>query len=233
MSKKANKALIGGFVVGAVFLLIIAIVVFGSGRLFKTTNKYVLYFDGSIKGLSVGAPVVLRGVKIGTVKDIHIVYDKTIEDLSIPVIIEIESSRVRNADKKLSLNEYKELIGSGLRAKLDIQSIITGQLMIALDFYDNKPAHFHEIVNNYPEIPTLPTSADIFEVMNELPVKEIADDLRETVAGLNKLVNSEGPYGLNSALNEVIQATRSIRLLVEYLEIHPEALLRGKNGEVN
>ena len=61
MSKKANKALIGGFVVGAVVLLIISVVVLGSGLLFKRTNRYVLFFDGSIKGLSVGAPVILRG----------------------------------------------------------------------------------------------------------------------------------------------------------------------------
>lgn len=228
MSKKANKALIGAFVIGATFLLIIAIIVFGSGRLFKRTNKYVLFFDGSIKGLSIGAPVVLRGVKIGSVRDIHLVYDLKIEDLAIPVIIEIESSRIRNLPKELSINDYQELIKSGLHGKLDIQSFITGQLLIDLDFYADKQARLHDIAKQYPEIPTLPTSPDIFELMDELPINEIADDLEQTVAGLNKLINSEGPYGLNSTLKEITQAARSIRLLVEYLEIHPEALLKGK-----
>lgn len=228
MSKKANKALIGGFVVGAIVLLIVSVVVLGSGSLFKRTNRYVLFFDGSIKGLSVGAPVILRGVKIGTVRDIHLVYDPTIEDLVTPVVIEIESSRIKNAPKRLSIDDYKELIKSGLRARLDIQSFITGQLMIGLDFYEDKPANLHEIFKKYPEIPTLPTSPDIFQLMDELPIKDMADDLRETVAGLSKLVNSEGSYGLNSTLKELSQAARSIRLLVEYLEVHPEAILKGK-----
>lgn len=228
MSKNANKTLIGAFVVGAVFLLIIAILAFGSGTLFKRTNKYVLFFDGSIKGLSIGAPVVLRGVKIGAVKDIHLVYDLKIEDLAIPVIIEIESSRISNLPKKLSIDDYEELVKTGLHAKLDIQSFITGQLMIALDFRENNTAKLHNIASQYPEIPTLPTSPDIFELMDDLPINEIADDLEQTVAGLNQLINSEGPYGLNSTLKELTQAARSIRLLAEYLEIHPEALLKGK-----
>lgn len=228
MSKKANKTLIGAFVVGAVVLLIISVIVLGSGFLFKRTNRYVLFFDGSIKGLSVGAPVILRGVKIGTVRDIHLVYDPTIEDLVIPVVIEVESSRIKNVPKRLSIDDYKELIKSGLRAKLDIQSFITGQLMIGLDFYEDRPANLHEIAKKYPEIPTLPTSPDIFQLMDELPIKEMADDLRQTVAGLSNLINSEGSYGLNNTLKELSQAARSIRLLVEYLELHPEAILKGK-----
>jgi paraquat-inducible protein B len=75
MSKKVNKTMIGVFVVVALVLLMIGIVVFGSGELFKRTNKFVLYFDGSVKGLSIGAPVMFRGVSIGTVKDISLIYD--------------------------------------------------------------------------------------------------------------------------------------------------------------
>lgn len=228
MSKKANKALIGAFVIGAVVLLIMGIITLGSGTLFKRTNKYVLFFDGSIKGLSVGAPVIIRGVKIGVVKDIHLVYDPTIDDLITPVVIEVESSLIKNVPKRLSIDDYKELIKAGLRARLDIQSFITGQLMIALDFYEDKPAKLHNVAKQHPEIPTLPTSSDIFELMEELPIKDIADNLGQTVTGLNKLINSEGFYGLNSTLNEIAQAARSFRLLVEYLEVHPEAILKGK-----
>ena len=75
MIRKVNKTVIGIFVVGALVLLMIAIVVFGSGELFKRTNKFILYFDGSVKGLSIGAPVTFRGVNIGTVKDISLIYD--------------------------------------------------------------------------------------------------------------------------------------------------------------
>ena len=64
MSKPANKTLIGAFVVGATALLLLAIAVFGSGKLFQTTSRYVLFFDGSISGLSVGSPVLFRGVPV-------------------------------------------------------------------------------------------------------------------------------------------------------------------------
>jgi hypothetical protein len=64
--------------------------------------------------------------------------------------------------------------------------------------------------------------------MNELPIKEISQNLDDTVAGINKLVNSEGFYGFSSAVQEITEAARGIRLLVEYLEQHPEAILKGK-----
>ena len=72
MSKPANKTLIGAFVVGATALLLLAIAVFGSGKLFQTTSRYVLFFDGSISGLSVGSPVLFRGVPVGRVVEIRL-----------------------------------------------------------------------------------------------------------------------------------------------------------------
>jgi len=230
MSKKANKTIIGAFVIGAVALLITAILIFGSGALFKGADKYVLFFDGSVKGLSVGAPVIFRGVKIGDIVQISLIYDQISKKVLIPVIIEIELSRVKGTPEKLGYPDYDWLIKQGLRAKLEIQSFITGQLMISFDFHPSDPEKLYGIVKNYPELPTLPISPDIFDVMNELPVKEISDNLDETVAGINRLVNSEGISVLDSTLREVTQAARSIRLFVEYLEEHPEALLKGKPG---
>ena len=95
MSKRANKTVIGLFVVGALVLLIVSIVAFGSGDLFKKTNKFVLYFDGSVKGLSIGAPVMFRGVSIGTVKDISLIYDSKAGTIMLPVIVEIEQGRIK------------------------------------------------------------------------------------------------------------------------------------------
>ena len=235
MIRKVNKTAIGAFVVGALVLLMIAIVVFGSGELFKRTNKFVLYFDGSVKGLSIGAPVTFRGVSIGTVKDISLIYDSKAGTVLLPVIIEIQQGRIKGASSFRDLGGDKKLIALGVRAKLEIQSFLTGQLMISFDFYPDKPAKLRGILKGFPELPTLPTSPDIFETMDELPIKEIAKNLEATSQGLNKLVNSsETPrnlYDLQNTLQETKKAMHSFSLLTEYLEQHPEALLKGKVGK--
>lgn len=228
MKRKANKTIIGVFVVGAMILLIIAITVFGSGAIFKRSDKYVLFFDGSVKGLSEGAPVIFRGVKIGNVEEISLLYDTKTKNVLIPVVIDVELSRVKGVADKIGYPDYNALVKYGLRARLEIQNFITGQLMLAFDFYPDKPAKLYGAIKEYPELPTLPISPDIFELMDEIPIKEIASDLEDTVAGLNRLVNSEGISQLDKTLQEVTQAARTLRLFVEYLEQHPEALLKGK-----
>jgi paraquat-inducible protein B len=232
MSRKANKTMIGLFVVGALVLLIIGIVVFGSGTLFKRTNKFVLYFNGSVKGLSIGAPVTFRGVNIGTVKDISLIYDSKAGTIMLPVIVEIEHGRIKGAPSFGELGGDKKMIALGLRGKLEVQSFLTGQLMISFDFYPDRPAELRGIQKQYPELPTLATSPDIFELMNGIPIKEIAKNLEATVKGINKLVNSgdlqRSIYELQDTLQETKQTMRSLRLLAEYLEQHPEAILKGK-----
>jgi paraquat-inducible protein B len=228
MSRKANKAVIGIFVAGAVALLVIAVMVFGSGLLFKASDKYVLFFDGSVKGLSVGAPVIFRGVKIGSISDISLVYNPKEDNALICTVIDIELSRVKGVPERLGYPNYMFFIKEGLRARLEIQNFITGQLMIALDFYPDRPEKFYNIIKGYPELPTVPISPDIFQMMNEIPIKQISDDLEDAAAGLNRLLSSEGISQLDKTLQEVRGAARSMRLLTEYLEQHPEALLKGK-----
>ena len=85
MAKEANKTVIGLFVVGAIVLLVVALVVFGGGKIFKETNRFVAFFEGSVKGLSVGAPVMFRGVRIGKVDDFQVYYDGKEDKFKIPV----------------------------------------------------------------------------------------------------------------------------------------------------
>ena len=235
MSKKVNKTVIGVFVTGALVLLMVAIVVFGSGDLFKRTNKFVLYFDGSVKGLSLGAPVVFRGVNIGTVKDISLIYDSKAGTILLPVIVEIDQGRIKGTPSFGDLDGDKKMIALGLRGRLEVQSFLTGQLMISFDFYPDRPVILRGILKGYPELPTLPTSPDIFETIENLPIKEIAKNLEATTQGINKLVNSsEIPrslYDFQNTLQETKQAMHSVSLLTEYLEQHPEALLKGKVGQ--
>ncbi|MDD5155764.1 MAG: MlaD family protein [Candidatus Omnitrophica bacterium] len=228
MIRKANKTVIGAFVVGAAVLLMAAILIFGSGALFQQSDKYVLFFDGSVKGLSAGAPVIFRGVKIGSISTISLIYDEQSKSVLIPVIIDVELARVKGVPDKRGYPDYKMLIQQGLRARLEIQNFITGQLMLAFDFYPDKPVKMYGIIKDYPELPALPISPDIFEVMNDIPIKKISDDLSQTVSGINRLVNSEGISELHKTLQEVTMAARSMRLLADYLEQHPEAFLKGK-----
>ena len=75
MARKPNPALLGAFVVGAVILAVVGLVIFGGGKFFRSTQSWVAYFDESIKGLAVGAPVTFRGVKVGAVTDVKVVVD--------------------------------------------------------------------------------------------------------------------------------------------------------------
>ncbi len=90
MSKKVSKSLIGAFVLGAIALAVAGVVIFGSGKFFKKTYKFVMFFEGSVKGLNVGAPVIFRGVKIGQVTDIRLRFDLKDLTVMIPVYIEID-----------------------------------------------------------------------------------------------------------------------------------------------
>lgn len=228
MMRRADKTKIGLFVVGAVILLVAAILIFGSGAFIKQSDKYIVFFDGSVKGLSVGAPVIFRGVKIGNVSSIDLIYNNETKNVLIPVVVDVGLSRVKGVPDKFGYPDYAELIQQGLRAKLEIQNFITGQLMLGLDFYPQDPEKMYHIANNYPELPALPISPDIFEIMDEIPIKEIADNLAQAASGINRLVNSEGILGLDKTLREITQSARSFGLLAEYLELHPEALLKGK-----
>jgi paraquat-inducible protein B len=228
--RKANKTKIGIFVVGAIVLLVGAIVVFGSGTLFKQSDKYIIFFHGSVKGLTVGAPVNFRGVKIGNVTSIDLTYDEKTKEVLIPVVIDVELSRVKGVPEKFGYPDYVQFIREGLRAKLEVQNFITSQLMLGFDFYPQNQQKMYNISKNYPELPALPISPDIFEIMNQIPVKEITSNLAQAVAGINRLVNSEAITGLDKTFREINQSARSFSLLLEYLELHPEALLKGKSN---
>ena len=178
MSKPANKTLIGAFVVGATALLLLAIAVFGSGKLFQTTSRYVLFFDGSISGLSVGSPVLFRGVPVGRVVEIRLTGNLDSLVFQTPVFIELnkkDEGRFSISDGDISRKEYLDrLVSHGLRATLATQSLLTGQLMIEMDFYPRNqiPYPIKEVkeYDDVPEIPTIPSQFDnILQTLTTLP----------------------------------------------------------------
>ena len=225
MSKPVNKTMIGLFVVGAIALVVVAIGVLGSGKLFKETIPYVMVFEGSVKGLNVGSPVVFRGVKIGAVSGIHMHFNYATKAMTILVYADFEPSQIEivNMDeataKETALKDryanMRELIGRGLRAQLEMQSIVTGQLQIALDFYPDKPAIYTGIEKTIQEIPTIPTPLqELTKKLESLPIEDIFNKVNLAMDGIANLVQSpelkESVANLNIALKDVQNLVRNV-----------------------
>lgn len=248
MSKPANKTVIGIFVVGAIALIIVAIVVLGSGKFFKRTVAAVCYFEGSVGGLNVGAPVVFRGVKVGSVTHIRLRYysDLKVMELKIPVFLEIEPEIIekekgarRDPEKNIKL-----AIDLGLKAKLKTQSIVTGQRQISLDFSPDKPAKFIGADPGYLEIPTIPTPLEeLVKKIEKLPLEEIVRDIATAVNGINRVVNSPE---IPKTLQSISQASEEAKSLIQTMQtkvgpaisnievavVDAQKLIQNVNGQV-
>ena len=192
MAKQVSKTAIGGFVISAITLLIAGIIFFGSGSFFVEKRRYVMFFDSSIKGLKVGAPVGFRGVQVGSVVDIILQTDMDDLTIEIPVIVEFEPGRFKVKGERLPDEEReRRLIDKGLRAQLTLESLVTGQLMIELDYYPDTPVHLTGIDMGYPEIPTIPSSMELFtEKLKQIPIDEIIDKLLTILESIEKVVSS-------------------------------------------
>jgi paraquat-inducible protein B len=218
MSKQANKTVIGIFVVGAIALVVAAVLILGSGKLFRPTFKAVCYFEGSVGGLNVGAPVVLRGVKIGSVTDVVLRADSSKLTFTIPVYIEIEPDKFKVTGprpKKMGQN-LKTFIDNGLRAQLEMQSIVTGQMQVGLEYYPNKPAKFVGADSETPEIPTVSTPMqELTQKIQKIPIDEIFQKILSAVEGIERVVNSPEMTGTVHSINE---AAKEIKPLVANLQ---------------
>jgi paraquat-inducible protein B len=192
VARQPSKTLIGAFVVGAVALATIGIIVFGSGRFFQKRVTCVMYFSGSIAGLSIGSPVEFRGVRVGEVTKIAAVLDPKTVSITIPVYVEIDPKSLivlgdEDASKLFSSNRaYDPLMEKGLKAQLDIESFVTGKLFINMDFFPERPAKLLGLDPRYPEIPTIHSlKEEILHTLQKLPEKIIA-----VADGVAQLVNS-------------------------------------------
>jgi paraquat-inducible protein B len=320
MSKQANKKAIGAFVVAALALAVVAIVVFGSGKFFVKKDQYVAFFQGSVKGLRVGAPVVFRGVKIGEVTRVIIYTNRQNRSYVIPVILEVEPENFQDIGPEIKdMKQYmQDLIKIGLRAQLQMQSMVTGQLMVDIDFHPDTPVKLRgdqkkDFAKRMTEIPTIqttmqkleqnldgivnsvnkslkrieaivtseeltqslqyfkqslkairdlarhlddkvdPLSADVDQTLKDAQslmrninshVDPLANSIQETNEAARPALNeierafaniaaltgkgSEERKQLDRTLKELQGAARSIKVWAEYLERHPEALIRGK-----
>ena len=217
MAKQINKTVIGGFVVSVIVMLIGGVIILGGGEMFKKKVKYVMFFEQSVNGLSVGAPVVFKGVEIGSVSSIVVDYDQDKLEVNIPAIVEFDPSLVKMKGQKIRNEQdlrqrMTRLIERGLRAQLKLQSMVTGQLMIELDFFPDTPVRLTGIESEYAEVPTMPSSMEkLAQKLKELPIDEIVDKL---VGVLDNIEKVTGDSKIENIVSNVDAASKNLNQLI-------------------
>ena len=218
MSKKANPTVVGAFVLGALLLSILALLLLGGGRLFDESFECVLYFDESVSGLDVGAPVDFLGVRIGTVTDVRLVLDDAAPAGQIfrPVRIRLEGRQVNVAHGGALFENSAALLDllverHGLRARLATQSFLTGKLKIELALFPDKPVRR---VGRDPGLWEMPTIAsplqDVADEVSQLPLAAIVQDAHRAVARLADLMEPDQAGQTVATLNDVLHRLDSL-----------------------
>lgn len=179
-------------------------------KLYTVKTYHLMYFDQSVRGLTPGAPVEFRGIQIGEVIEVRLIFDADSLNIKIPVLVMIESERMeilhdgrvvdyQTADKELS-NAEAVLLKRGLRAQLKTGNLLTGQLYIDMDIFpDAEPA---EIVydNGYPVFPTVPSALgqiteeinSVLKKIDAIPFEELGENLNETIVTLRSTLKEFG-----------------------------------------
>jgi paraquat-inducible protein B len=287
MSKHASPTAVGTFIVCALALLLAGVLLLGGGRYFHRRSHVIVYFDSSVEGLRIGAPVKFRGIELGTVKDLRINMTGAISDprhIRIPALLEIDEDRLRTQGlRRVNLDDKKqveELVKLGLRARLETESLVTGVRFVALDIRPDTPVVLSHDVK-YPEIPSVPSmrervtdkAEELLAKLGDVDLVGLVDSARTTIDDTDKLLSAPaltravsrldditsnlaqstrdltptiaqlkdtaaatrrtvGPNGLiasrlDSTLQEIEQAARSLRRLADRLNRDPGAILRG------
>jgi paraquat-inducible protein B len=226
MSKRANTTVIGAFVIGAIALILSAVVLIGTGQFFNERIVVVTVFEGSVTGLQVGSPVEFRGVPVGTVKGIKALYDPDKTSFVIPVYISLDSDSVTNISEDepgaSPEREIEKMIAHGLRAQLDIRSLITGTKFVALEFHPGSPATVLGVGDGLPEIPSIASRLDrVTSMFDKLDVDELARKTILTLDGISTLVNSPA---LASTIENLDKTAGGANALVEQLQASTLAL---------
>ena len=210
MSRRADPALIGAFVLGALALAIATILLVAGDDWFRKHSQHTLYFEGAAQGLLVGAPVVFLGVKVGTVKKIQLGLDESSDTFVVPVAIEVEPQVVRTkSGEQIDLRDretLRRLIERGLRARLRMQSILTGQLYVDLDFHPDKPARVVAPDPAISEIPTIRTAVqELTRKLEGFPMDTFLADVAAIGASLNQTLNTPETRNLPRRLDATLK----------------------------
>jgi paraquat-inducible protein B len=184
-----GQAVVGAFVLAGIMLALAAVVMFGHFSPFNPSVQAAVVFQDSISGLSVGAPVTFRGVRVGAVDSIIIEFDPKTKVAYIPVVVTLKPDQAPGGRRgEADIPNLSELLARGLRAELKVQSFVTGQSQIDLDFDPASQAVMHPGITSLPEIPVRQSSLQrAAQELSQLPVREIADNMVATLKSLRGL----------------------------------------------
>ena len=215
MSRKANPTLIGAFVLGALTLAVVTTLLLTGGSWFGERRQHVMYFEGAAQGLQVGAPVVFLGVKVGTVTQIQLGLDPQSHRFLVPVTIELEPQVVRTrGGEPIDLRDratVRQLVERGLRARLRMQSLLTGQLYVDLDFHPDKPAIFAALDPEQSEIPTIRTAVqELATKLEGFPMDKFLADVAAISDAVNQLMSAKATQQLPKRLDATLRHLESL-----------------------
>lgn len=209
MSDKPHTVAIGAFVVGALLIAVSAVIfVLGSG--FGKGEKVVMVFDGSVKGLNIGAPLALRGVQVGQVTDIEIILDSDTLELIMLVEADFRGENIqRRGHNAGDLTE--ELIRRGLRAQLNAQSLLTGLLYVQLDFHPDSKLVLGDIKSPYVQIPTVPTDLEqIARKLQDMDFNKLVSNVESIAVSMNSFVSGEAFQALPASLQTTMSSLTAL-----------------------
>lgn len=212
MSKSGNPFLVGLFVIGAAVLAVLAVLFFGTGTFLARPPTSIMYFEGNVNGLRVGAPVTLRGVQVGEVTSVKLLARE--DDLSflVPVVVKFDGVSLERLERqKIAPTDFlSALVKKGLRAQLQLQSIVTGLLFVNLDFFPETEARFVDTQREIPEIPTVPSRfEELSRQFDTLPIKETVERLNRALEAVATILSSEDAHQFFGKANTVLDEMRT------------------------
>jgi paraquat-inducible protein B len=244
MGKRVSPAVIGAFVVASFAILIVALVVVGSGKMFRRPVRFVCMFQGNLNGLKVGAPVKVRGVQIGEVSAIQLRLSPSqgkmrpeLQGLRLPVFIEVDPSQLMSrggTGEALQGSRLDELIQMGMRAQLDTESLLTGLLYIDLDLHPKTPANYVlEPGGPYREIPTVPTDLQqLQERLTHTLDKFDKIDFQALVVSITDAANSIKSLAGSPELKATLESLKGTVANLNQALASARTLLNNANAQV-
>jgi len=221
VNARARPRLVGAFVLVAVGIALASIAALSSGRLFAEFRTYVVFFPQAVGGLREGAPVTLRQVPVGQVRDVELVFAGThYRDSWIKVVIQIRRGMLKNVAKQESALRLSDaelariLVDAGLRAVVRSSSPVAGQRAVDLDFRPELAPRLSGIETPYPEIPTAPTGMELLgekleatlAKISDVPIDEVLLQLRATLGSAQQLLDSGDVRGALHELRLTLEA---------------------------